>query len=159
MSAHELPVTLRVPVASMECLQYVRPDVLVVAPDEAPGRGWPVISFDIMETATRLEREDVVLSFVDTDNYSSARAALGVVQERTVVGGAIVFDHFTGVERSVTPSGSASRGCRCWTTRVTFTCTARACSTVSGSEVAGRSQNRRRGSDAPASAHTTREDI
>ncbi|HEU0090052.1 MAG TPA: hypothetical protein VFQ77_20775 [Pseudonocardiaceae bacterium] len=34
MSAVELPVTLRVPVAPMERLQYARPDVLVVASDE-----------------------------------------------------------------------------------------------------------------------------
>lgn len=37
-----------------------------------------------------------MLSFIDTDNYTSARAALEVVQDRTVVGGAIVFDHYTG---------------------------------------------------------------
>ncbi|MGH3928286.1 MAG: hypothetical protein ACRDTT_36405, partial [Pseudonocardiaceae bacterium] len=34
MPAEELPVTMRVPVAPMERLQYVRPDVLVVASDE-----------------------------------------------------------------------------------------------------------------------------
>ncbi|MGH8904495.1 MAG: hypothetical protein ACRDYA_23135 [Egibacteraceae bacterium] len=54
---------------------------------------------DIVETCHRLEDEDAVLSFLDTDNYSSARAALDVVKARTVVGGAIVFDHFTGVDR------------------------------------------------------------
>jgi hypothetical protein len=63
------------------------------------GRNVEVVAGDIVETVVRLEREDLVLSFVDTDNYSSARAALAVVQERTVVGGAIVFDHFTGVDR------------------------------------------------------------
>lgn len=63
------------------------------------GHNVEVIAGDIVETATRLAAEDVVLSFMDTDNYSSARAALAVVQERTVVGGAIVFDHFTGVDR------------------------------------------------------------
>lgn len=63
------------------------------------GRNVEIIAGDIVQTATRLEAEDVVLSFVDTDNYSSACAALAVVQERTVVGGAIVFDHFTGVDR------------------------------------------------------------
>lgn len=40
-----------------------------------------------------------MLTFIDTDNYSSARAAIEIVQERTVAGGAIVFDHFTGVDR------------------------------------------------------------
>lgn len=63
------------------------------------GRNIEVVAGDIVETAARLEGEDLVLSFVDTDNYSSARAALAVVQDHTVVGGAIVFDHFTGVDR------------------------------------------------------------
>ena len=53
-----------------------------------------------------------MLSFVDTDNYSSACVALAVVQERTVVGGAIVFDHFTGADRFRYTIGSASPGCR-----------------------------------------------
>jgi O-methyltransferase len=61
-------------------------------------RNVEVVPGDIVETCHRLEYEDVVLSFLDTDNYSSARAALEVVKARTVVGGAIVFDHFTGVD-------------------------------------------------------------
>ncbi len=63
------------------------------------GRNVEVVVGDIVETCSRLEGEELVLSFIDTDNYTSARAALDVVQDRTVVGGAIVFDHFTGVER------------------------------------------------------------
>jgi O-methyltransferase len=63
------------------------------------GRNVEIVSGDIVETCQRLKDEDVVLSFLDTDNYSSARAALEVVKTRTVVGGAIVFDHFTGVDR------------------------------------------------------------
>jgi len=58
-----------------------------------------VVEGDIVETAQQLSTHDVILSFIDTDNYTSAIAALDVVQERTVVGGAIVFDHFTGVDR------------------------------------------------------------
>jgi O-methyltransferase len=54
---------------------------------------------DIVSTARRLESENVVLTFMDTDNFTSANAALDVVQERTVIGGAIVFDHFTGTNR------------------------------------------------------------
>jgi hypothetical protein len=54
-----------------------------------------IVPGDIVQTVGRLSSEDVVLSFIDTDNYSSAIAALDVVQDRTVVGGAIVFDHFT----------------------------------------------------------------
>jgi O-methyltransferase len=63
------------------------------------GRNVRIIPGDIAETAQQLKNSDIILSFVDTDNYSSAKAALEVVQERTVVGGAIVFDHFTGIDR------------------------------------------------------------
>lgn len=63
------------------------------------GRNIEVVPGDIVETVSRLVDEAVVLSFIDTDNYSSAKAALDVIRERTVVGGAIVFDHFTGVDR------------------------------------------------------------
>jgi O-methyltransferase len=55
------------------------------------GRNVRVIPGDIVETAQQLEDNDIILSFIDADNYSSARAALQVVQERTVVGGAIVL--------------------------------------------------------------------
>ena len=58
-----------------------------------------IVPGDIVDTCHRLENDDVVLSFIDTDNYTPAVAALQVVQERTVPGGAIVFDHFTGVDR------------------------------------------------------------
>ena len=58
-----------------------------------------IVPGDIAETCTRLEAEDLVLTFMDTDNYSPAKAALEIVQERTLVGGAIVFDHFTGADR------------------------------------------------------------
>jgi O-methyltransferase len=58
-----------------------------------------IVAGDLVDTAARLRGEDVVVSFVDTDNYSSARAAVEIVSEQTVVGGAIVFDHFTGVDR------------------------------------------------------------
>src|SRR5262249_52093993 len=63
------------------------------------GRNVEIVPGDIVETCHRLDDEDLVLTFIDTDNYTSATAALGVVQERTVVGGCIVFDHFTGVDR------------------------------------------------------------
>ncbi|WP_024804512.1 TylF/MycF/NovP-related O-methyltransferase [Nocardia sp. BMG51109] len=63
------------------------------------GRNIRIVPGDIVETAPRLLTHDVILSFIDTDNYSSAKAALAVLQDRTVVGGAIVFDHFTGVDR------------------------------------------------------------
>lgn len=58
-----------------------------------------IVEGDIVDTASELADADIVVSFIDTDNYTSAAAALDVVQERTVVGGAIVFDHFTGTNR------------------------------------------------------------
>jgi O-methyltransferase len=58
-----------------------------------------IVMGDIVDTVDRLRGEDVVLSFIDTDNFTSASAAIDVVQDATVVGGAIVFDHFTGVDR------------------------------------------------------------
>ena len=58
-----------------------------------------VITGDVVSTCHRLDNEDVLLTFVDTDNYTSASAIIEVVAERTVRGGAIVFDHFTGVDR------------------------------------------------------------
>ena len=64
--------------------------------------GWNVeiISGDIVDTAAaHLEGSRVVAAFVDTDNYSSAKAAVNVLRDQTVVGGAIVFDHLTGVDR------------------------------------------------------------
>jgi hypothetical protein len=63
------------------------------------GRDVEIIPGDIVDTCERLAREDLVLTFVDTDNYTPAKAALAVVKERTVIGGAIVFDHFTGSDR------------------------------------------------------------
>ena len=54
---------------------------------------------DIAETCSRLRTENIVVSFMDTDNYSPARAALEIVRERTLVNGAIIFDHFTGEDR------------------------------------------------------------
>jgi O-methyltransferase len=63
------------------------------------GRDIEIVAGDIADTCGRLEGEDLVVSFIDTDNYTPARAALDVVRERTVPGGAIVFDHFTGTDR------------------------------------------------------------
>jgi O-methyltransferase len=63
------------------------------------GRDIEIVAGDIAATCGRLEGEDLVLTFIDTDNYTPARAALEIVRERTVPGGAIVFDHFTGTDR------------------------------------------------------------
>jgi len=63
------------------------------------GRNVEIVSGDIVTTVVRLKREEIVLAFIDTDNYTSAMAILDVIQDRVVVGGAIVFDHFTGRNR------------------------------------------------------------
>ena len=58
-----------------------------------------LVKGDIIETASLLRGKEMVLTFVDTDNYSAAHAALSSVIESTLVGGAIVLDHFTGGAR------------------------------------------------------------
>jgi O-methyltransferase len=63
------------------------------------GRSIEIIAGDITQTCRRLEGENLVLTFIDTDNYTPATAAIDVARERTVPGGAIVFDHFTGTSR------------------------------------------------------------
>lgn len=69
-----------------------------------------IVAGDIVETAKRLENEPLILSFIDTDNYSPARAALEIIKERTLVGGSIVFDHFTGVDRFAQTLGEKIAG-------------------------------------------------
>lgn len=58
-----------------------------------------IVTGDIACTCRRLEGEELVLTFIDTDNYTPAKAAIEVVRERTVPGGAIVFDHFADSSR------------------------------------------------------------
>lgn len=82
---------------------YNHPDCIY--PDERAVRsyveplGVEVVAGDIVETVKRLASEQIVLAFVDTDNFSSAHAVLDIIQDRVVKGGAIVFDHFTGRSR------------------------------------------------------------
>ena len=63
------------------------------------GENVEIIQGDIVQTAQRLKGKPIVLAFVDTDNFSPASAALDVIHDQIVAGGAIVFDHFTGVNR------------------------------------------------------------
>src|SRR5260370_6255349 len=57
--------------------------------------GVELIEGDIFETASRrLNGVPVLLAFVDTDNYSAARAAVEIILRNLVHGGSIVFDHF-----------------------------------------------------------------
>lgn len=55
--------------------------------------GVELIPGDITETYRQLEGERLLLCFFDTDNYSPARAALGLCARQLIVGGSIVFDH------------------------------------------------------------------
>lgn len=57
--------------------------------------GIELVVGDIAETAPeRLAAEPIVVAFVDTDNYSGARAALETILPNLRPGGAIVFDHY-----------------------------------------------------------------
>lgn len=69
------------------------------------GRNVEIVEGDVVETCARLKGERLVLSFVDTDNFTSASAILAVIADRTQVGGAIVFDHWTGVDRHLDTIG------------------------------------------------------
>jgi O-methyltransferase len=68
-------------------------------------RNVEIVEGDVVETISRLDGEQLVLSFVDTDNFTSASTILTVIADRTQVGGAIVFDHWTGVDRHIDTIG------------------------------------------------------
>lgn len=69
------------------------------------GRNVEIVEGDVVETVARLEHEQLVVSFVDTDNFTSADAIIRVIAERTQVGGAIIFDHWTGHDRHIDTIG------------------------------------------------------
>jgi O-methyltransferase len=69
------------------------------------GRNVEVVEGDVVRTVSRLNEENLVVSFVDTDNFTSANAIIRVIADRTVVGGAIVFDHWTGADRHLDTIG------------------------------------------------------
>ena len=52
-----------------------------------------LVEGDISDTAASLNTP-ILLAFIDTDNYSPARATLKAVLPHLVVGGTIVFDHY-----------------------------------------------------------------
>lgn len=68
-------------------------------------RNVEIVEGDIVATVGRLRDQDLVMSFVDTDNFTSAQAIVDVIGERTVRGGAIVFDHWTGSDRHLDTIG------------------------------------------------------
>lgn len=88
---------------------YAHPDCVFLDVDIVRAvfgtRNVEIVKGDVVETISRLADERLVLSFVDTDNYTSASAILAVITERTQVGGAIVFDHWTGVDRHLDTIG------------------------------------------------------
>lgn len=69
------------------------------------GRNVEIIEGDIVTTVECLHHQNLVVSFVDTDNFTSARAIVNVIKERTILGGAIVFDHWTGSDRHLDTIG------------------------------------------------------
>jgi hypothetical protein len=69
------------------------------------GRNVEVVAGDVVDTVTRLDGEQLVLSFVDTDNFTSAEAIIRVIADRTQIGGAIIFDHWTGHDRHIDTIG------------------------------------------------------
>lgn len=70
------------------------------------GRNVEIVSGDLRTTAAEaLANRPVVVAFVDTDNYSSGYAAIRSIRDQMVVGGAIVLDHYTGIDRFVRTIG------------------------------------------------------
>jgi O-methyltransferase len=88
---------------------YAHPDCVFLDVDLVKavfaGRNVEVVEGDVVQTVSRLQDQDLVLSFVDTDNFSSANAIIRVIADRTLVGGAIVFDHWTGHDRHLDTIG------------------------------------------------------
>lgn len=69
------------------------------------GRNVEIIEGDIVATVGCLRDQNLVVSFVDTDNFTSANAIVEIIRDRTVQGGAIVFDHWTGSDRHLDTIG------------------------------------------------------
>ncbi|WP_109316741.1 TylF/MycF/NovP-related O-methyltransferase [Pseudovibrio ascidiaceicola] len=63
------------------------------------GHNIEIVEGDIVQTVKRLQDEKIVLAFMDTDNFTPAAAAIEMIKDKVVVGGAIVFDHYTGRKR------------------------------------------------------------
>jgi hypothetical protein len=89
---------------------YDHPDLYEVSLAEVRarfiGHNVDVVPGDVRLTAgPTIGDRPVVVAFVDTDNYSSGSAAILAVKENVVPGGAIVLDHYTGVDRFVRTLG------------------------------------------------------
>lgn len=88
---------------------YDHPDCVFLDGDRVramfAGRNVEIVVGDVVETVGVLANEELVLSFVDTDNYTSARAIIEVIADRIRVGGAIIFDHWAGHGRFIDTIG------------------------------------------------------
>lgn len=82
---------------------YAHPDCVYLDLDAVrrvfAARNVEIVPGDVVKTVECLREQDIVLAFIDTDNYTSAKTILEVIADRVVVGGALVFDHFTGRDR------------------------------------------------------------
>jgi O-methyltransferase len=61
-------------------------------------QGIELIRGDIVETIATIKTDNLLLSFLDTDNYTPVRHALPLIADRTIAGGAIIFDHYYALE-------------------------------------------------------------
>jgi hypothetical protein len=67
--------------------------------DYLAGQNVEIVPGDIRETVGRVGDRPIVMGFIDTDNFTPATAAIEGIVDQVVPGGAIVFDHLTGVDR------------------------------------------------------------
>jgi len=68
-------------------------------------QGIHIIEGNIKDTYRILSDKRLMLTFFDTDNYTPVKAALECCFERTVKGGAIIFDHYTTKDEFVETIG------------------------------------------------------
>ena len=82
---------------------YDHEDLSDVGVDEVQGylagRNVEIVPGDLRRTVRCLTGTPIVMAFVDTDNFTPASAAIDAIIDEVVPGGAIVFDHLTGVDR------------------------------------------------------------
>lgn len=62
-------------------------------------KGIETVKGNIKDTYTWIKDRPLLLTFMDTDNYSPARAALPLCWENTVSGGAVIFDPYFTEEK------------------------------------------------------------
>ena len=60
--------------------------------------GVELVKGDIANTINVLRGTPLLLTFLDTDNYTPTMQALPILAENTIVGGSIVLDHYFALE-------------------------------------------------------------